>query len=48
MDKNNKSASDLARENEFMNIDMMLQDSVGFEEYCNIKTPFKPIEKNLK
>ncbi|EAR94876.1 DHHC zinc finger protein (macronuclear) [Tetrahymena thermophila SB210] len=46
LDNNQKTPAQLADENEFHNIQQMLEKTGGFQEYCNIKQPFKPMDKN--
>ncbi|KAL4490790.1 hypothetical protein ABPG72_021844 [Tetrahymena utriculariae] len=46
LDNNQKTPVQLADENEYHNIQQMLEKTGGFQEYCNIKQPFKPQDKN--
>ncbi|KAL4461582.1 hypothetical protein ABPG74_016206 [Tetrahymena malaccensis] len=46
LDNNLKTPAQLADENEYHNIQQMLEKTGGFQEYCNIKQPFKPMDKN--
>ncbi|EAR94873.2 DHHC zinc finger protein (macronuclear) [Tetrahymena thermophila SB210] len=48
IDKKDKTPGQLAQQEGYENIANMIDNDDGFEEYCNIRQPFRPIDKNLK
>ncbi|KAL4490786.1 hypothetical protein ABPG72_021840 [Tetrahymena utriculariae] len=47
-DKKDKTPGQLAQQEGYENIANMIDNDDGFQEYCNIRQPFRPIDKNLK
>ncbi|EGR27816.1 hypothetical protein IMG5_188420 [Ichthyophthirius multifiliis] len=44
----NKTPAQIAKEKEYFNIEQMITQTGGIQEYCNIRQPFKPQQKQNK